>query len=629
MSELMAAALSYVDRGWHVVPLHTVDHNGRCSCNSPCRTPGKHPRTRNGLLDSSNQRDQVKEWWSQMPDSNIGIRTGKASDLWVLDIDNGRSMVSADGVIFPEGENTLRTLETMAGQSVPNTLTSMTGSGGRHLLFSYPRSGEYRNKVKVAPSIDVRGENGYIVAPPSLHASGKRYTWADADEPIAPAPTWLLNLQGQDDKPFEEKDIVSEGGRNDYLFRLAAKLVGEGRSSDEVANLVVGTNRRVCSPPLEDAEVMLIINSALKYEPNPEEAVIVFDKEEDEEPPVLRDGESIALSISEVFRNPPEKKQPLIEGGILDQGDGMIFAGASNVGKSWLAMDLATSLVLGDMWLGKFKCEPSRVLYVDEESSLASDYGRFQKIMTAHTMPSEVVMEGDLPLFLAVQKGVKIDTPKGRTILARMMSEYKPDVVIMDALVRMHTGEENSVKDMSSFFDTVNQLRRSYGCAFIFLHHIRKPSKEQEGDDADQMRGSSDIKGWPDTVLMVRENDHKDGMFVTHAKSRDHEKLERFEVGRVIDDDEAQFKYKQDDPFRMGTPEGKRDYIMHLVSNAGAVRVTDEYLAMKMGMSVGAVRGHTQVLMGAGMLAETKVTGQGTWYTLPNPHSQGAFDYDN
>ena len=613
MSQLYDAAMSYAERGWFVLPLHTLDKHGRCTCGSPCRTPGKHPRIQHGLLNASNDPDQITTWWTQWPDANIGVRTGRASNLWVLDIDSGKSLVGPDGVIYPQGEQTLHQLEIQAGQRIPDTLTNMTGSGGRHLLFEYPEGEEtYRNRVNVAPSIDVRGENGYIVVPPSMHISGRRYMWADEDEPIAPAPMWLMNLQGVDDKPFETKEEVPEGGRNDYLFRYAARLVGEGRGDDEVATLVIGTNQRVCKPPLTDYEVMIIINSALRYDANPEEAVLVFD-DEPSEVPVMQDGEYTALSIAELFSNPPEPTRPLVSDGILDEGNGLILAGVSNVGKSWLAMDLAVALATGGQWLGHFKCEPSRVLYIDEESSLSSDYDRFKMIFNAHLMPDDVVAGStEMPLFLAVQRGIKLDTPKGHTILARMLSQYRPDVVIFDALVRMHSGDENSTKDMSSFFDRANQLRAAYGCAMVFLHHVRKPAKDDPGDDADQMRGNSDIRGWPDTILMAKENEAKDGILITHAKSRDHRKLDRFEIGRVIDDGEAAFKYRKDVMAKPVTPEQKRRAIMDIIQKTRG-RVTVSTLAMEMGISVDTVKAHLEPMLDTGMISEVSARGE-RWY---------------
>ena len=82
---------------------------------------------------------------------------------------------------------------------VPQTVDSLTGSGGRHLLFAYPEKGNVPSKSDaLGPGIDVRGEGGLIIVPPSLHASGRRYEWEDSSRPfeveLAEPPLWVLEL---------------------------------------------------------------------------------------------------------------------------------------------------------------------------------------------------------------------------------------------------------------------------------------------------------------------------------------------------------------------------------------------------------------------------------------------------
>src|SRR5688572_18374307 len=93
-------ALRYAGIGWHVFPTHTLK-DGRCTCGRPhpvpegvqgverrkyCESPGKHPRTPNGVDDATNDLDRVRAWWIQWPDSNVAIATGP-SGLFVVDVD--------------------------------------------------------------------------------------------------------------------------------------------------------------------------------------------------------------------------------------------------------------------------------------------------------------------------------------------------------------------------------------------------------------------------------------------------------------------------------------------------------------------------------------------------------------
>jgi putative DNA primase/helicase len=177
---LLEAALSYARRAWPVFPLHTPGGR-RCSCGKPaCRDVGKHPRTPNGLLDATTDETQVHRWWRQEHEANIGLRTGPESGILVVDAEVGAGL---DVLQAWQEENGL----------LPPTPMVRTGGGGAHIYLAYPASGTIRNSVKkIAPSIDIRGAGGYVVAPPSQHESRDHYAWLDELRMPAPAPPWLL-----------------------------------------------------------------------------------------------------------------------------------------------------------------------------------------------------------------------------------------------------------------------------------------------------------------------------------------------------------------------------------------------------------------------------------------------------
>jgi hypothetical protein len=107
--------------------MHPVS-DGRCACaaGTDCDRPGKHPSTPHGVKDATTDRGQIKSWWTASPDANIGIATGSASGILVLDIDPRNN-----------GEETLARLTTELGP-LPETITAITGGGGRHLIFKHP-----------------------------------------------------------------------------------------------------------------------------------------------------------------------------------------------------------------------------------------------------------------------------------------------------------------------------------------------------------------------------------------------------------------------------------------------------------------------------------------------------------
>lgn len=172
-------ALGYAARGWAVLPCHHVTGGG-CSCGrADCSSPGKHPRTRTGLHEATTDTNLVGAWWRRWPHANVGINTGKASGLVVLDVDPDHG-----------GITTLRTLVADHGR-LPSGLRARTGSGGWHLYFAHPGGTVPNSAGRLGPGLDIRGDGGYVIAPPSNHRSGGTYSFIDAGSPIPAMPNWL------------------------------------------------------------------------------------------------------------------------------------------------------------------------------------------------------------------------------------------------------------------------------------------------------------------------------------------------------------------------------------------------------------------------------------------------------
>ena len=170
-TSLLDSSLGYAARGWPILPLHAIVE-GHCTCNSSCRSPGKHPRTRNGLKDATTDPAKINRWWTKWPDANIGIATGKQSNLVVLDVDPDHG-----------GKSSLDDLT--ASYSEFETLSQVTGGKGRHYFFEYPESLEAvkSSAGKIGKGLDIRADGGYIVAPPSTHLSGDKYQWEAENNP--------------------------------------------------------------------------------------------------------------------------------------------------------------------------------------------------------------------------------------------------------------------------------------------------------------------------------------------------------------------------------------------------------------------------------------------------------------
>jgi hypothetical protein len=161
---LIRAALTLARRGLAVVP---------------CRPRDKRPATANGVKDATTNLTALRHWWNHEPQSNVAIATGLISGVFVLDL---------DGL---DAEAELSRLEREYGQ-LPQTVQTITARG-RHLFFKMTTRLVRNSTGKIAPGIDVRGDGGYVLAPPSVHPSGRRYAWSvDSASTFSEAPEWLL-----------------------------------------------------------------------------------------------------------------------------------------------------------------------------------------------------------------------------------------------------------------------------------------------------------------------------------------------------------------------------------------------------------------------------------------------------
>lgn len=254
----LAAALSYAARGWPVFPVHSIRERGtQCTCGRrDCGSPGKHPRTENGLKDATTDERTIRGWWQRWPDAGVAIATGRG--LVVVDID-----------VHKGGDDSYVDARRALGD-VPDTVEVITGSGGRHIYLAAPEGVAVRCSAgQLGPGLDVRGDGGYVVAPPSLHASGRRYQWELSGDPddvaVAPMPEgWLARLTApQRGRALgTAAEVFGEGQRNSALFSLARSLRAKGLDEEEVEAALQVANARRCAPPLDTREVESIARSA-------------------------------------------------------------------------------------------------------------------------------------------------------------------------------------------------------------------------------------------------------------------------------------------------------------------------------------------------------------------------------
>jgi hypothetical protein len=180
----LVAALSYAtERGWDVFPADISFDKKTGRFNKKSHKSAKHSGGANWgkTRDPKQIRNDFKRW----PQANIGIPTGADNKIWVLEIDTPKGH-------NVDGEASLRALEAKH-EPLPQTLMAESPSGSRHRYFNWPKGVVIKNSTSsIDPGIDVRGEGGMVIAPPSVRADGV-YRWLN-DNPIADAPQWLIDL---------------------------------------------------------------------------------------------------------------------------------------------------------------------------------------------------------------------------------------------------------------------------------------------------------------------------------------------------------------------------------------------------------------------------------------------------
>lgn len=248
-NEMLDAALAYAAYGMAVLPV--APH-------------GKNPLTAHGVKDATRAVEKIINWWTEFPTANVGVATGSISKFWVLDVDG------------EDGEASLVSLEQQYGP-LPSTVEVITANG-RHLYFEMAPKSTLANSVKKIAGIDVRGDNGYVIAPPSVHKTGKRYAWSvDCGETISSTPKWLLDIIQQSVKKSETTPVsewrdlvkgVTEGERNSSIARIAGKLLRSRIDPYVALELCLSWNEARCKPPLHHQEVARTVNSIAGIELN-------------------------------------------------------------------------------------------------------------------------------------------------------------------------------------------------------------------------------------------------------------------------------------------------------------------------------------------------------------------------
>jgi hypothetical protein len=423
----------------------------------PCR-PDKRPHTAHGLKDASTNIEQVSSFWERWPSALIGVLTGRASKLLVVDID-------PDGAQW-YAEN----FERLACGRIHKTRR------GYHLLYRMPET-EIRNSAgKLAPGVDVRGEGGYAIWWPA-HGHEAVGSLEDISEP----PPWVVAALIAPEHKTGTPVIscgIPEGRRNEALFREAAKLRRLGHTPAVMLAALREFNRERCTPPLDDAELQSIAGSAGRYEPaTPDEP----------EPRSARSPLNWSVLASQT---PPARKWAIEHW--LGMGHVTLMSGPGGIGKTGVAQALGSCLAIRREYLDwppeqrivlMWACEDDAAELWRRQTAIASwldvplsDFaGRFY----AESYDGRLVeLAGQL------NGGQLIAMPMLKE-LREQIGDYKADVVILDNVARLFAGNENDRHSVTNFVAMLTAAATPTNAAVLLLGHPAKATgSEYSGSTA-------------------------------------------------------------------------------------------------------------------------------------------------
>ena len=241
MTALLKAALEYARRGIPVFPV---------------KPKGKTTVTDHGFKDATTDEKTIRAWWKKWLNANIGLYPGGAG-LVVVDVDGPAGMAFAKKCGWLD-------------IPTPRVITKK----GLHLYFQKTSKGVISN-AKPHPKIDIRSDNGYVLAPPSIHPSGHVYVWENQELEFAPLPRGVLRALEDRKTSAPVKDgKITEGQRNTRLTSYGGGLRRLGASVSGIRSALLTLNESECDPPLSSREAKRIASSVAKYAPAPSRRII-------------------------------------------------------------------------------------------------------------------------------------------------------------------------------------------------------------------------------------------------------------------------------------------------------------------------------------------------------------------
>lgn len=449
-------ALYYLEHGWSIIPIKAGE---------------KTPLIPTWLEFQKRQatKDEVTKWFTDWPDANLAIIVGQISGLLVIDID--------DPI---EGEKSFRKYF-----GDVKTLTVKTPRG-THYYFKHPGDREINNAIRAAPGLDIKGDGGYVLAPPSVG-----YTWIKNVIVDLPNQTLLTENKAKKKVDLGNTEDILEGGRDNAITKKAGKLLAMKHSVAETFGMCQAYNLAFCKPPLPESDIKRIVTSIAGREQEKQSSI----------PPI----KGKRIHIMEDFDTIEREDVTWLWPQTIPCGMYSLLIGDPGVGKSMFTVDLAARISAGLPLPDGTPTEAGNVLMV------------FNEDLAGHTVRPRLEAAGaNLKRIkrYSIQNGV-LSLQTDIEELVNNINRTQAKLLVLDPIVT-YGGKTNSWKDdeVRQLLEPVVKMAEKTNCAIVGIMHL---NKKESTNALQKATGSGAWVAVARSVLMIG----------VHPDDRELEKIDR------------------------------------------------------------------------------------------------------
>ena len=434
-------------------------------------------------------RSEIKEWWKEYPDANVAIITGEISGLTVIDIEKGGKR-----------------------KYLPDTLIAKTGGGGYHYYYKY--TVRFKNGVRVKPLTDLRNNSGYVVAPPSMHQSGKKYKWYNQED-LSPFPISLFHTEAVEEAQKNQWDDILEGVSGGSRNETATKVCGLFLTKtpfklwEQLAWPAVKEWNQKNDPPLTEKELRGVFESISSR--------ITYHKEDSEQEVLSM--EDITVQHRKIMK---ERKSGKLEGvpsglkaldlklnGGFKAGDLILIGARPSVGKTALALSFSYNAAR----------KGHKVLFFSIEMSSIDIYDRMLAYITKRkcndiiqgTAPTKLIKKAYTKakkLNLSIVELAKATSDEVIEVVKSKLIEDKVDLIVVDYLQYLRDSEGkngNSASRIGKISANLKMLARMTNIPVISPVQLNRKSEHRTNKrpELSDLRDSGNLEADADVVMLL------------------------------------------------------------------------------------------------------------------------------